>query len=106
MNADIGVAGSLLALHVCSKVQLFVTAMGTFCLNITWIVTDVRDAIRQASSATYHAEQSYMNRIPWLLACLLQDLCRKCIKHNASCGRAWERLGSILEREQAYKVEH
>ena len=40
------------------------------------------------------------------VACLymLQDLCRKCIKHNASCGKAWERLGSILEREQAYKV--
>jgi len=34
----------------------------------------------------------------------MQDLCRKCIKHNASCGKAWERLGSILEREQAYKV--
>ena len=38
------------------------------------------------------------------LTCLLQDLCRKCINHNASCGKAWERLGSILEREQAYKV--
>lgn len=36
---------------------------------------------------------------------LLQDLCRKCIKHNASCGKAWERLGSILEREQACKVQ-
>ena len=34
----------------------------------------------------------------------MQDLCWKCIKHNASCGKAWERLGSILEREQAYKV--
>lgn len=34
----------------------------------------------------------------------MQDLCRKSIKHNASCGKAWERLGSILEREQAYKV--
>lgn len=40
-----------------------------------------------------------------LLAHLLQDLCRKSIKHNASSGKAWERLGSILEREQAYKVE-
>ena len=35
---------------------------------------------------------------------VLQELCRKCIKYNASCGRAWERLGSIMEREQAYKV--
>lgn len=35
---------------------------------------------------------------------LMQELCRKCIKYNASCGKAWEQLGSILEREQAYKV--
>lgn len=36
--------------------------------------------------------------------CGLQELCRRCIRYNASCGRAWECLGAILEREQAYKV--
>ena len=58
MNADIGVVGSLLALHVCSKVQIFVTAIGTFCLNIqcaTGLSLDGRDAIRQAV-ATHLAE--------------------------------------------------
>jgi tetratricopeptide repeat protein 21B len=33
----------------------------------------------------------------------LQELCARCLKYNRSCSRAWELLGSISEREQAYK---
>ncbi len=32
-----------------------------------------------------------------------QELCARCLKYNRSCGRAWELLGSVAEREQAYK---
>ena len=42
--------------------------------------------------------------VHWACTCGLQELCRRCIRYNASCGRAWECLGAILEREQAYKV--
>lgn len=34
---------------------------------------------------------------------LAQELCQKCLKHNKSCGKAYEYLGQIMEREQAYK---
>jgi len=39
---------------------------------------------------------------------LAQDLCHKCLKYNKSCSKAWESLGSIMEREQSYKdaAEH
>lgn len=33
----------------------------------------------------------------------MQDLCKKCLKYNASCGKAWENLGAMMEREAAYK---
>ena len=32
-----------------------------------------------------------------------QDLCKRCLAYNKSCARAHETLGSILEREAAYK---
>ena len=31
-----------------------------------------------------------------------QDLCRKVLRHDHSCTRAWEYLGRILEEEGAY----
>lgn len=37
------------------------------------------------------------------LRLLPQELCARCLKYNRSCSRAWELLGSIAEREQAYK---
>ena len=97
---------SLLVLHACSKVQL---------PQLQWIEYNAQAGLLLVEPdatnlvlATHHERgaQSQRNHVPLLLTCLLQDLCRKCIKHNASCGKAWERLGSILEREQAYKVEH
>jgi tetratricopeptide repeat protein 21B len=32
-----------------------------------------------------------------------QDLCKRCLSSHKSCARAHETLGSILEREAAYK---
>ena len=34
---------------------------------------------------------------------LAQDLCRRCLKYNKSCGKAWESMGVIKEKEHAYK---
>ena len=34
---------------------------------------------------------------------LAQELCRKCLGINKSCGKAWEMLGLISEKEQAYR---
>jgi len=34
---------------------------------------------------------------------LAQDLCRKCLSYNKSCGPAWELMGRIMEKEQSYK---
>lgn len=65
----------------------------------------VRNNKLSDSLPTYRVTDFVERCIGTWLACLSQDLCRKSIKHNASSGKAWERLGSILEREQAYKVE-
>ena len=39
---------------------------------------------------------------------MAQELCRKCLTYNQSCAKAWEHLGAIMEREQAYQdaAEH
>lgn len=39
---------------------------------------------------------------------LAQDLCKRCLKYNKSCSKAWECLGQIMEREQSYQdaAEH
>merc|ERR1711964_938826 len=34
---------------------------------------------------------------------LASSLCHLAKDHNRSCGKAWEQLGLIFEREQAYK---
>lgn len=34
---------------------------------------------------------------------LAQDLCRKCLNYNKSCGEAWDLMGRIMEKEQAFK---
>ncbi|KAJ4456940.1 putative Tetratricopeptide repeat protein 21B [Paratrimastix pyriformis] len=39
---------------------------------------------------------------------LAQELCEKCVAQNKSCGRAWESLGLVFEKEQSYRdaAEH
>lgn len=32
-----------------------------------------------------------------------EDLCSRCLKYNLSCGKAWEMMGTIREKEAAYK---
>lgn len=46
-----------------------------------------------------------MSELALELTCVykLQELCNRCLKYNKSCSKAWELLGSIAEREQAYK---
>lgn len=34
---------------------------------------------------------------------LAQELCRKCLNNNKSCAKAYEMMGAIMEREQAYR---
>jgi tetratricopeptide repeat protein 21B len=34
---------------------------------------------------------------------LSEDLCNRCLKYNLSCGRAWETMGVIREKEASYK---
>ena len=34
---------------------------------------------------------------------LAQDLCRRCLQYNKSCSKAWELLGTIMEKEASYK---
>ena len=39
---------------------------------------------------------------------LAQEMCKKCLKYNKSCAKAWEGMGQIMEREQSYRdaAEH
>mmetsp|Transcript_24287 Transcript_24287/g.74888 ORF Transcript_24287/g.74888 Transcript_24287/m.74888 type:complete len:387 (+) Transcript_24287:761-1921(+) len=34
---------------------------------------------------------------------LSEDLCSRCLKYNLSCGKAWETMGVIREKEASYK---
>jgi len=34
---------------------------------------------------------------------LAQEMCKKCLKYNKSCAKAWEGMGAIMEREQSYR---
>jgi len=34
---------------------------------------------------------------------LSEDLCNRCLKYNLSCGKAWETMGVIREREASYR---
>jgi len=42
----------------------------------------------------------YVNKNKFDLA---EDLCNRCLKFNLSCGRAWETMGHIREKEASYK---
>jgi tetratricopeptide (TPR) repeat protein len=33
---------------------------------------------------------------------LAQEMCKKCLKYNKSCAKAWELIGQVMEREQSY----
>jgi tetratricopeptide repeat protein 21B len=39
---------------------------------------------------------------------LAQDLCKRCLVYNKSCGKAWEHMGLIMEKESSYRdaAEH
>ncbi|CAM9385472.1 unnamed protein product [Heterosigma akashiwo] len=34
---------------------------------------------------------------------LAQDLCKRCLSYNKSCGKAWEAMGLMMEKEQSYE---
>ena len=90
------------AVH-CLQSHLWVHSFRTYCFASCF--GGIRDTNSKDNLSTMSRTTNFMESCMWMwLAYLLQDLCRKSIKHNASSGKAWERLGSILEREQAYKV--
>ncbi|KAL6760145.1 intraflagellar transport protein [Haematococcus lacustris] len=77
-----------------------------------------RNQLKRVQKISYKPDEAQEFERAWLLLAdihiqggkfdLAQDLCQKCLKYNKSCAKAWEYLGSIMEREQAYKdaAEH
>ena len=72
-----------------------------------------RNYLKRVHKMPYNADEGESYERSWLLLAdihiaggkfdLAQDLCRRCLKYNKSCARAWELMGSIMEREQAYR---
>ncbi|KAK9829513.1 hypothetical protein WJX72_006291 [[Myrmecia] bisecta] len=89
---------------------LFALASGFMLLKQT---PKARNQLKRIQKIKYLPDQADDCERAWLLLAdihiqggkfdLAQELCKKCLKHNASCAKAWESLGAILEREQAYK---
>ncbi|KAF6259487.1 intraflagellar transport protein [Scenedesmus sp. NREL 46B-D3] len=72
-----------------------------------------RNQLKRVSKLPYKPDEADEFERAWLALAdihiaggkfdLAQELCSRCLKYNQSCSRAWELLGSIAEREQAYK---
>ncbi|QDZ19093.1 tetratricopeptide repeat domain-containing protein [Chloropicon primus] len=72
-----------------------------------------RNQLKRISKMNYSVDDAEAFEQAWLLLIeiyiqggkydLAQDLAKKCIKYNKSCGKAWEYIGIIMEKEQAYK---
>ena len=72
-----------------------------------------RNALKRIAKMTYSHELADEFERGYLLLAdiyiqkskfdLAEDLCRRCLKYNKSCGKAWESMGVIKEKEHAYK---
>ena len=75
--------------------------------------TKARNALKRIAKMTYSHELADEFERGYLLLAdiyiqkskfdLAEDLCRRCLKYNKSCGKAWESMGVIKEKEHAYK---
>ncbi|MEW5298948.1 MAG: hypothetical protein WDW36_002017 [Sanguina aurantia] len=77
-----------------------------------------RNQLKRVQKVQYKPDEAEEFERSWLLLAdihiqggkydLAQDLCQKCLKYNKSCAKAWEIMGEVMEREQAYKdaAEH
>jgi len=68
-------------------------------------MTVIPDQAQEFEQAWLMLAQMYINSGKMDLA---QELCRKCLTHNKSSAKAWEQMGVIMEKEQAYRdaAEH
>jgi len=72
-----------------------------------------RNQLKRVQKIQYKPDEAEEFERSWLLLAdihikagkydLAHELCKKCLKYNKSCGKAWEYMGQIMEREQAYK---
>jgi len=77
-----------------------------------------RNQLKRLQKIPYKPDEAEEFERGWLLLAdihiqggkfdLAQDLCQRCLKYNKSCAKAWEILGQVMEREQAFKdaAEH
>eukprot|EP00742_Colponemidia_sp_Colp-10_P005614 GILJ01006001.1.p1 GENE.GILJ01006001.1~~GILJ01006001.1.p1 ORF type:complete len:1335 (+),score=250.67 GILJ01006001.1:335-4006(+) len=77
-----------------------------------------RNALKRIAKMQYQPELADDFEKSWLLLSdiyvtggkydLAQEQCKKCLLYNKSCGKAWEYMGLIMEKEQSYKdaAEH
>jgi len=72
-----------------------------------------RNQLKRVAKMQYNAEEADDFEKSWLLLAdihiqggkfdLAQEMCKKCLKYNKSCAKAWEGMGQIMEREQSYR---
>eukprot|EP00898_Chlorokybus_atmophyticus_P001805 jgi/Chlat1/2625/Chrsp178S02467 len=77
-----------------------------------------RNQLKHVAKMAHNPEEAAEFERAWLLLAdmyvqggkhdVAKELCRRCLKYNKSCAKAWEHLAHILEREQMNKdaAEH
>lgn len=77
-----------------------------------------RNQLKRVAKMPYNSAEGDEFERSWLLLAdihiqggkfdLAQEMCKKCLKYNKSCAKAWEGMGQIMEREQSYRdaAEH
>jgi len=81
-------------------------------------VPKARNQLKRIAKMTYNIAEAEEFERAWLMLAdihiqggkfdLAQEVCKKCLKYNKSCSKAWEYMGQIMEREQSYRdaAEH
>ena len=81
-------------------------------------VPKARNQLKRIHKMTYNPDYADDFERGWLMLAniyigngkydLAQDLCKRCLVYNKSCGKAWEHMGLIMEKESSYRdaAEH
>ena len=86
-------------------------AMAT-CFMLLKQTPKARNQLKRVSKLPFNSAEADEFERSWLMLAdiyiqggkydLAQEMCKKCLKYNKSCAKAWELIGQVMEREQSY----
>lgn len=86
-------------------------------VSISFMIDDqpnkARNTLKRIAKMPYAADMADEFETSYLLLAYLyvdrgkfdlaQDLCKRCLSYNLSCGKAWEAMGLVMEKECSYR---